>query len=653
VQCRFSKPEYRPDIDGLRAIAVLAVVIFHCFPHVLRGGFIGVDVFFVISGFLITTLIFQNLDKGTFSFIDFYSRRIVRLFPALILILLSSYALGWFILFTDEYKQFGKHIAAGAGFVSNFIFWGEAGYFDNLKVTKPLLHLWSLAIEEQFYIVWPLLLWMLRKYKLAFIMALTVLSFIFNIKISFEDSVAAFYSPFTRIWELSAGALLAWFFLYKKKTTEHPNTLSWLGVVFFIYGFIQIDESKNFPGAWALIPVIGAVCIIWAGPKAWFNRIILSNKVMVWIGLISFPLYLWHWPLFSLVRIVSSDTPSVLASTIVIILSVLFSWATYYFIERPLRQYRFIKTKAIILTLLMAGTGYIGYYTYSNNGLDFRHVLHLNASLDSGNDGSFQVPLDENCGLDEEVQKKFSICEQDTRRPIKYVLLGDSKAASMWSGLVRTSHYGSRWRFIGGHGDYGSIVPVISENELYRGHRSLSRIAIESVAKNNEIKAVVFVVAKSSIFQLSIAKHIGEQNYKAAFKGLKASIETLTSNGKHVVIVIDNPTLPRPEDCLMRSTDIDVLNRLLVKRNLKCEVTIEEHLERTKKYRELLSEMKTIFPSHFHIFDTTKFYCDEATRLCGHKDQSTGRYLYSYSDHVSDFAAGLVGRELNQFLYSL
>jgi peptidoglycan/LPS O-acetylase OafA/YrhL len=150
-------PKYRPDIDGLRAIAVLSVVAFHAFPEWITGGFIGVDIFFVISGYLISTILFENLEKGCFSFVDFYSRRIRRIFPALLLVLTSCYLAGWFTLLADEYMQLGKHMAGGASFLSNFFLWNESGYFDNIADTKPLLHLWSLGIEEQFYIFWPLM----------------------------------------------------------------------------------------------------------------------------------------------------------------------------------------------------------------------------------------------------------------------------------------------------------------------------------------------------------------------------------------------------------------------------------------------------------------------------------------------------------------
>ena len=201
---------YRPDIDGLRALAVLAVIGFHAFPELIPGGFIGVDVFFVISGFLISTILFENLAAQSFSFLDFYSRRIRRIFPALILVLVSCYLVGWFVLLPDEYSQLGKHMAGGAGFIQNWLLWGESGYFDNVAETKPLLHLWSLGIEEQFYIIWPILLWLAYRLRLN-LLTLTILtgliSFALNIHgISVkQDLVATFYSPQTRFWELAIG----------------------------------------------------------------------------------------------------------------------------------------------------------------------------------------------------------------------------------------------------------------------------------------------------------------------------------------------------------------------------------------------------------------------------------------------------------------
>ena len=201
-------PKYRSDIDGLRALAVLSVLGFHAFPEFIRGGYIGVDIFFIISGYLISTILFENLQNGSFSFFIFYARRIRRIFPALILVLAACFAFGWFTLRSDEYKQLGKHIAGGAGFIDNFIFLNEAGYFDNSADTKPLLHLWSLGIEEQFYIIWPVLLWYFWRIganPLTVAVTILAVSFALNLETVKTDVITTFYSPVTRFWELLSG----------------------------------------------------------------------------------------------------------------------------------------------------------------------------------------------------------------------------------------------------------------------------------------------------------------------------------------------------------------------------------------------------------------------------------------------------------------
>lgn len=207
---------WRPDIDGLRAVAVFAVFVFHAFPKVqiFKGGFVGVDVFFVISGFLISSIIYTQLAKGTFSFWDFYSRRIRRIYPVLLTVLIGCLGFGWFFLLADEYMQLGKHIAGGAGFVSNFVLFFEKGYFDNASATKPLLHLWSLGIEEQFYIFWPLILWLTWKLKKNAVFWVTLViatvSMAMNLYWYKTNPSMDFFLPHTRVWELLCGAMLAW-----------------------------------------------------------------------------------------------------------------------------------------------------------------------------------------------------------------------------------------------------------------------------------------------------------------------------------------------------------------------------------------------------------------------------------------------------------
>ena len=225
--------QYRPDIDGLRAIAVLSVVGFHAFPSLVRGGFIGVDIFFVISGYLITTIIFSHLENDDFSVVDFYNKRIRRIFPALLTVFTSSFIFGWFFLLSDEYAQLGKHIFGGSSFLSNFLLYKESGYFDDLAETKPMLHLWSLAIEEQFYIIWPIFLILVWKYRLSFFritLFLWIISFVSNIYLVQHNPVAAFYWPFPRFWELMVGCLLVFILQHNIKfINKFKNAQSLVG----------------------------------------------------------------------------------------------------------------------------------------------------------------------------------------------------------------------------------------------------------------------------------------------------------------------------------------------------------------------------------------------------------------------------------------
>lgn len=363
----------RRDIDGLRAIAVLAVVVFHAFPGSLPGGFAGVDVFFVLSGFLISTLLLDDLRDGTFTFAGFYARRIRRLFPALLLVLAASFAFGWFALLAGEFRQLGKHIAAGAGFVANFALWSEAGYFDDAAATKPLLHLWSLGIEEQFYIAWPLLLWMTgqrRGLGLLLTALLALASFLLYATSAGEQPAAAFYSPQTRIWELLCGALLVW---HPRQRERRPGTnhiadlSSGAGLLLLALAFWQLDPARVRQAAWALLPVAGTLLLIAAGPTAWINRQLLSRRLVVGLGLISYPLYLWHWPLLCFAHIVLGQPPSGELGMALMVLALLLAWLTWRLLEAPLRYGPHGRTKAVALTALMALIGALGYLAYSRN----------------------------------------------------------------------------------------------------------------------------------------------------------------------------------------------------------------------------------------------------------------------------------------------
>ena len=444
-------PTYRPDIDGLRAVAVLLVVFHHAFPQVLKGGFIGVDVFFVISGFLISTIIFQSLEQGAFSFLDFYKRRVKRIFPALSLVLIASFVCGWFVLLPADYKQLGKHMAAGAAFVSNFAFWNESGYFDSGSKLKPLLHLWSLGIEEQYYIFWPFIVLYAWKRKISLFkvcLVLLALSFAINIFTAKNNAVAAFYSPMSRFWELLIGSVLAYTSLQTAKipkSTHAANWEAWVGVAFLAIGVYFINPERRFPGFWALFPTLAAYLLIKAGPKAWFNQVVLSNRLFVWVGLISFPLYLWHWPLlvFAEIKLGALGVSTKLG---LIVMSVMLSWFTYRFVERPIRFGNLlVETKKIPLALcaILLAIALLGGYTYQRDGFGLRFPKFIQALLNN------QPKLDEGwrtgqCILDQgHPSSEFSpICVDKDKRPLLF-LWGDSHAAALYPGLKHLQDTGA------------------------------------------------------------------------------------------------------------------------------------------------------------------------------------------------------------------
>jgi peptidoglycan/LPS O-acetylase OafA/YrhL len=387
---------YRRDIDGLRAIAVLSVVGFHAFPRFVRSGFVGVDIFFVISGFLISTIIFTGVESGQFSFADFYARRVRRIFPALILVLIASFAFGWFFLFADEFKQLGKEMAGGAGFVANLVFLNENSYFDVNILLKPLVHLWSLGIEEQYYIVWPLLIWAAARWRInlmALTLAIAAVSLFLSIRGVDRDAVFAFYSPQTRFWELLAGSALAYVALHRAPLRaaaelrlrgaprleawwrrSKPGTAmlsEWQSIVglYLIARSIVFTDPHDFPGLGAVPTIVGTVLIISAGSLAWINRVVLSSRIMVGFGLISFPLYLWHWPLLSFDTIVTGATPTTDARILAVIAAMALAWATMRFIERPLRFSKSAAT-APALVAAMIVVGLAGYGVFRGGGLE-------------------------------------------------------------------------------------------------------------------------------------------------------------------------------------------------------------------------------------------------------------------------------------------
>jgi peptidoglycan/LPS O-acetylase OafA/YrhL len=340
---------YRPDIDGLRALAIILVVAYHYFG--LPGGYVGVDVFFVISGYLITGILLSDLDGQRFSFVDFYARRFRRILPPVLLVIVTSLLVGWVCLLPYDVRELSEEAWASAVYALNFLLLHESGYFDVAATTKPLLHLWSLSVEEQFYLVWPAFLLLAnwcRRVDLG-ILGIVVASLLVNLITIQNDQAIAFYFPVSRLWELAAGGLLVQLERGRNGTSLDPygadnwprslrSGLSILGLALILSAATLYTSEMRFPGYLALIPVIGAVLVLAGGPNAWPNARILAYPLMVHVGKRSYSLYLWHWPVLVLATLIFGDLHPTYLKEECLIGSCILAWAAYRWCEWPIRK---------------------------------------------------------------------------------------------------------------------------------------------------------------------------------------------------------------------------------------------------------------------------------------------------------------------------
>jgi peptidoglycan/LPS O-acetylase OafA/YrhL len=592
------RPAYRADIDGLRAIAVLSVVGYHALPLYVQGGFVGVDIFFVISGFLISTIIFDSLDDGRFSVAGFYSRRIKRIFPALLLVMAVTLAFGWGAMLAREYKQLGKHVAGGATFVSNFVLWGESGYFSDAADTKPFLHLWSLGIEEQFYIVWPLTLWgayRLRINPLIVTAVLLVASFALNISDVGRDAVASFYSPLTRAWELLAGAVLACVIRNRPHVgfgvTRNLAALAALTAT--VLTAVVLPKNSQFPGWWAVVPVMGTVILIAAGPKTFFNRAVLSSRTLVWIGPISYPLYLWHWPLLSYARILEGETPSIEIRTCAVIFSILLAWMTYKFVEAPIRFGVASDAKTPVLIAGMTVVCLLGLAVYTEDGLGWR-----NREIDAYNDlPIIDPPLSEpSCTKrfaavfsDQFIQER-DICLLKGDHP-SVLLIGDSHALGLFDGLVDLGV--DRLLVLG----RGSCAPLMDNPR-------------DAWLKCQPVQDRILDFGLRSDFRLLVVTGTFERFFDGTYsvdqtrieENIQRSIAALGNSQRDILIVLDNPSLPFDASvCLKRPIQL--------KDRPDCSFDRAYHDNKAAHYKALFTKYASAY-SNIRLLDASQYFCN-------------------------------------------
>ncbi|WP_354125660.1 acyltransferase family protein [Bradyrhizobium sp. LB8.2] len=427
---------YRPHVDGLRAVAVSLVVLYHAFPSILPGGFIGVDIFFVISGYLITGIIDRDIRRGHFDLIGFYGRRARRIFPALLVVLLVVLILGYGWMLPDAYEQLGIDTVASAAFSANIALMLQSGYFDVESAKKPLLHLWSLGIEEQFYLFWPLALMLSARlganlFRASLLLGLA--SFALSLALTSQHPVAAFYLPFTRAFELFAGAALAFGWREAREGRWH-DARALAGALLIGLAVAIFDSTVLFPGWRAALPVVGTMLML-SAPGAWGCRYILSSRPMVRIGLISYPNYLWHWPLLVYFALIKTNSLTEIERGLIICLSLLLAWATYRLIELPIRfgSGQPFKTRGLIAG--MAAMAVAGIIVIHWNGFEARLPPQVRAIASVRTDGAGSRVGE--CLLDLSQRTDYAETCVDRGKHPMVLLWGDSTAGALLPGLRR------------------------------------------------------------------------------------------------------------------------------------------------------------------------------------------------------------------------
>lgn len=436
---------YRPDIDGLRAIAVVAVILYHAGIEPISGGFTGVDVFFVISGFLITSIIVGKIDAGCFSIVEFWERRVRRIIPPLVLVAAFALVGSILLILPDDYEDFSRSLAAIAVFSSNFLFWLGAGYFDAPAELKPLLHTWSLAIEEQFYLFFPMLLLFLaggrRKWRTATILCLSLLSFSISVwwVKSYPDS--AFYLLPARAWELGLGALLVQRRLFKDTSSAGMRFtrefISGAGLLMIGISYFGYSSETRFPGAAALLPCLGTALLIasYSDTQKTLTHRMLSLRPIVFIGLLSYSLYLWHWPIIVFAKYHAADELGIITVVLILVASTLLAYLSWRFVETPIRTKKLFSRRkdlfnaAALSACLMITIGVIGHIS---DGLPQRindDTLRLYSGYEYNN------PRRDEClntgGKNSSQTKLCAVGVTDSKQEPQFLVVGDSHANTL------------------------------------------------------------------------------------------------------------------------------------------------------------------------------------------------------------------------------
>lgn len=540
--------QYRPDIDGLRAVAVLSVVLYHAGVPFLPGGFVGVDIFFVISGYLITRIIAREIAENRFSLLTFYERRTRRIFPALFAMLAVTVIAASLITLPGEFEDFGNSLAAAALFVSNIFFWQTADYFSGPAHLKPLLHTWSLAVEEQFYIVLPLLLLALtrwaRRHLVSLLIAATAVSFALSVWAVDAKPNAAFYLLPARFWELMAGALLALGAVPPITSQKTANFAAAAGLALIVFAVLCFSSATPFPGVAALLPVLGAALIIHAGTatQATITARLLSVPPVVFVGLVSYSFYLWHWPVLTFARIASGEMLSAMEAALLVALSFVLAVLSWRYIETPFRERRLAAARAPLFrsaATAMAAALAIGIFANVSHGWPQRHDGYAPptiAGLDRMNLATCFLKEDQSVAA----WPGADACSQGNQKGPKVFVWGDSFAAHLIPGL--SDELGERIQTV--QLTAAGCPPILGMSVASRPHcRAINARALDEIT---QLKPDLVIV--SARWELYMPR-------KVTAADVRATLDRIVATGVPVIAVGASPTFDfaHPYDVVYRN----------------------------------------------------------------------------------------------------
>ncbi|MEO7246823.1 MAG: acyltransferase family protein [Novosphingobium sp.] len=641
---------YRREIDGLRAIAVVPVILFHAGFAVFSGGFIGVDVFFVISGYLITQILMAEIERGDFSIARFYERRARRILPMLFFVILCCipFALLW--LNPSQLYDFSRSIVAVTFFSSNVLFWRDQGYFAALAELKPLLHTWSLAVEEQYYLLFPLLLaagWRWGKKSVFWlILGLALVSLAVAEWSAHHAASADFYLLPTRAWELFAGSICA--FLWTDRGANMVQSggqvVQWLGLAglaMIIAAIFLLDSSSPMPGLYSLLPVVGTMLVILFATSGTHAARILGLGPLVGIGLVSYSAYLWHQPLFAFARIRSYGEPPGWLLLLLAASSIGLAGISWRYVEQPFRKgaksllpnRRAVFVASAATMAVMTGLGMVGYLT---KGLPQRPGMHRFVDLDFDTSGQGYRACDPALA-----DARLDMCHATSLGPVNAVLIGDSHANDKFYGLERNDR-SRNWALLAN----SSCPPTLNiEVEAdVKGCADKMRRVLDYTLQHDEIRTVAISFFASYALDTAYAadhllNHLGPDHVRITGKdpgstnrqlifseGLRDYLAALDASGKQVYLMMDQPELPFfPVDCLMGRSD--------------CRVPQATVLERQHAYRAMVAELALRYPN-VHVFDPLSLFCDGQTCFF----ERDGHILYHDSHHLTKIGSDIYAR---------